>query len=366
MTPPEPGGPAKPPLSGLTGPVLVVGSGLLGASIGLALRRAGVQVWLDDVDPDAVAEGVARGAGEPWRPDAGEPRVVVVAVPPAAAGPAMARAGAFATATVTDVTSVKVEPLAAAREAGADPVRLVGGHPMAGRESSGASAARQDLFDDRVWVISPLPESDPEHVEAVRDLVVTCGAVPVVMAPEDHDRAVALTSHAPQVLSSLLAARLLDADPEAVAVSGQGLRDMTRIAASNPALWQAILDANADSVADVLEAFAHDLEEVIERLRHHGDVSDALTRGAEGRRRIPGKHGAAATAYDLVSVIIKDEPGELGRVFLAAGELGVNLEDVRIDHVLGKPSGLVELSVRPESTEHLVKGLGTLGFDVRA
>ena len=350
----------------VTGPVLVVGSGLLGASIGLALRRAGVHVWLDDVDADAVAEAVGRGAGEPWRPDAGDPRLVVVAVPPAAAGAAMARAGAFADATVTDVTSVKAEPLAAARAAGADPARLVGGHPMAGRETSGAAAARHDLFDDRVWVISPLAESDPKHVEAVRDLVVTCGAVPVVMAPEDHDRAVALTSHAPQLLSSLLAARLLDADPEAVAVSGQGLRDMTRIAGSDPALWRSILDANAESVADVLEAFAHDLEDVIARLRRHDDVAGALVRGVEGRLRIPGKHGAAATAYDLIPVIIRDEPGELGRLFLAAGELGVNLEDVRIDHVLGKPSGLVELSVRPESTGRLVEGLAALGFDVRA
>lgn len=350
----------------VAGPVLVVGSGLLGASIGLALRRAGVQVWLDDVDADAVAEAVERGAGETWQPGAGEPRLVVVAVPPAAAGAAIAKAGAFADATVTDVTSVKAEPLAAARAAGADPARLVGGHPMAGRETSGAAAARHDLFDDRVWVISPLPESDPGRVEAVRDLVVTCGAVPVVMAPEDHDRAVALTSHAPQLLSSLLAARLLDADPEAVAVSGQGLRDMTRIAGSDPGLWQAILDSNAESVADVLEAYAQDLDAVIARLRRRDDVADALARGVEGRLRIPGKHGAAATAYDLVPVIIKDEPGELARVFLAAGDLDVNLEDVRIDHVLGKPSGLVELSVRPEATGRLVEGLRSLGFDVRA
>lgn len=350
----------------VAGPVLVVGSGLLGASVGLALRRAGVQVWLDDVDRDAVAEAVERGAGDPWHPGAGEPRLVVVAVPPAAAGAAMAQASLHAVATVTDVTSVKTQPLAAALAAGADPARLVGGHPMAGRETAGAAAARHDLFDDRVWVVAPVAGSDAAHVDAVRDLVVTCGAVPVVMAPEDHDRAVALTSHAPQVLSSLLAARLLDADSEAVAVSGQGLRDMTRIAGSDPRLWQAILDANADSVADVLDAYARDLDAVITRLRAHGDVADTLERGVEGRQRIPGKHGAAATAYDLVPVIIRDEPGELARLFVAAGGLDVNLEDVRIDHVLGKPSGLVELSVRPEATARLVEGLRALGFDVRA
>lgn len=350
----------------VAGPVLVVGSGLLGASIGLALRRAGVEVWLDDVDPAAVTEAVERGAGEPWREGAGEPRLVVVAVPPSAAGAAMAAANAFPRATITDVTSVKAEPLADALARGADPARLVGGHPMAGRETSGAASARHDLFDDRVWVIAPGAESEPDHVQAVHDLVVTCGAVPIVMAPEEHDRAVALTSHAPQVLSSLLAARLLDADPEAVAVSGQGLRDMTRIAGSDPELWQAILQANAESVAAVLEMYARDLDDVLGRLRQHADVGDALARGVEGRQRIPGKHGAAATEYDLVPVIIRDEPGELGRLFVAAGKLDVNLEDVRIDHVLGKPSGLVELSVRPEATTRLVEGLRSLDFDVRA
>ena len=350
----------------VAGPVLIIGSGLLGASVGLALRRAGVRVWLDDVDPGAVTEAVERGAGEPWDAGAGEPRLVVVAVPPAVAGAAMAAASALPGATITDVTSVKAEPLAAALEGGADASRLVGGHPMAGRETSGAASARHDLFDDRVWVIAPVAQSDPSHVEVVRDLAVTCGAVPVVMSPEEHDRAVALTSHAPQVLSSLLAARLLDADPEAVAVSGQGLRDMTRIAGSDPALWQAILESNAESVAGVLEAYARDLDDVVNRLRGNADVSDALTRGVEGRQRIPGKHGAAATRYDLVPVIIRDEPGELGRLFVAAGDLEVNLEDVRIDHVLGKPSGLVELSVRPEATARLVEGLRSLGFDVRA
>ena len=174
------------------------------------------------------------------------------------------------------------------------------------------------------------------------------------------------------MLSSLLAAQLLDADVDAVAVSGQGLRDMTRIAGSDPALWQAILGANADAVAAVLATLASDLDGVIDALRAaHPDAADdrvavALERGVAGRARIPGKHGDDAADYDAVPVIIRDEPGELGRLFVAAGDLDVNLEDVRIDHVLGKPSGLVELSVRPESMQRLVEGLRSRGFDVRA
>ena len=152
--------------------------------------------------------------------------------------------------------------------------RVVGGHPLAGREVSGPAGARADLFDDRVWVIAPLPGGDPGRTADVVALARTCGGVPVVMSAADHDRAVAVTSHAPQVLSSLLAARLLEVDDEAVAVSGQGLRDMTRIADSDPALWRAILAANAERVADVLSALAEDLQAVVADLRERGRGRD--------------------------------------------------------------------------------------------
>lgn len=353
----------------VAGPVLVVGTGLLGTSIGLALRRAGVDVQLDDVDLATVMAAEARGAGQLRSAGSPDPRLVVVAVPPGAAGPVMARACEFPDSTVTDVTSVKAVPLRQAAAAGGDPRRLIGGHPLAGREVSGPEAARHDLFDDRVWVVCPSDAADPLRVQDVLDLVVTCGAVPLRMNPEEHDRAVALTSHAPQVMSSLLAARLLDADPDAVTVSGQALKDMTRIAQSDPALWQAILSANAASVAEVLAALADDLDAVVSDLRSGAGGAatvDALTRGLAGRQRVPGKHGSAAAAYDVVTVQVADRPGQLASLFVAAGELDVNLEDVRIDHVLGKPSGLIELSVRPEVSARLADGLRERGFDVRA
>ncbi|MFM7212408.1 MAG: prephenate dehydrogenase [Actinomycetota bacterium] len=352
----------------VAGPVLVVGSGLLGTSVGLALRRAGVEVQLDDVDASVLAAAVARGAGVPRKESSPDPTLVVIAVPPGAAGQAMADACRFSNATVTDVTSVKALPMEQARSAGADPHRLVGGHPLAGRETSGPGAARLDLFDDRVWVICPGDEADPARVDAVVDLVVTCGAVPLRMSPLEHDRAVALTSHAPQVMASLLAARLLDADPEAVTVSGQALKDMTRVAQSDPLLWQAILRANSGSVADVLQSLADELSDVIADLRSGGAagaMAGVLTRGVSGRQRVPGKHGSAADAYDVVAVVVADRPGQLASLFVAAGDLDVNLEDVRIDHVLGKPSGLIELSVRPDVSARLSDGLRQRGFDVR-
>lgn len=373
----------RPPALPVTGPVLVVGTGLLGASVALALRRAGVAVLLDDADRSVLAEAVAVGAGQPLRigdealdtgPPDPAPVVVVVAVPPAVAGEVMARAAAsWPTAVVTDVTSVKEQPLRRALELGADAARLVGGHPLAGREVSGPAAARADLLDDRPWVLTPVEGARPESVAVVRDLVLTCGGVPMPLAPADHDRAVALTSHGPQILASLVAARLAETDPALVEVSGQGLRDVTRIAGSDPSLWVEILGANAGPVADVLDGVRADLDRVTGALRHwSGDsagaaevIRDALRRGNAGRARVPGKHGAAATAYDIVPVKVADQPGELARLFVAAGDAGVNLEDVRIEHVLGRPSGLVDLSVRTGTGAGLAAALRQRGFDVR-
>ncbi|MGI9135959.1 MAG: prephenate dehydrogenase/arogenate dehydrogenase family protein, partial [Candidatus Nanopelagicales bacterium] len=226
------------------GPVLVVGTGLIGTSIGLSLRRAGIDVLLDDVVPGQAIVARELGAGELLTEDA-KPQIVVVSVPPRHAASTLARVSRdFPHAVVTDVTSVKAAVLRDAIAQGADSRRLVGGHPMAGREVSGATAARVDLLDDRLWILTP-GEASAESLAAVSQLVSACGALALEMTPEEHDRAVALVSHAPQVLSSVLAAQLMSADPEHVRVAGQGLRDMTRIAASDDQLWTDILSTNA-------------------------------------------------------------------------------------------------------------------------
>lgn len=353
-------------------PILVIGSGLIGTSVALALTRAGAEVLLSDVDAGNLDTAVAAGAGRPVR-DGDAPELVVVAVPPRHAASVIAEASArWPAATITDVTSVKESVLTAAVERGADPVRLVGGHPMAGREVSGAAGALASLLDDRIWVVTPLPQSGIEHVRNVHRLITVCGAQPVEMAMHEHDEAVALVSHAPQVLSSALAGQLGPADADAVRISGQGLRDMTRIAASNTAMWTDILVSNAEPVAEVLERIAATLERTAAALRataHAGSseapVADMLAAGVSGQARIPGKHGAAPSAYREVLVQIADRPGELGRLFSAVAEADVNLEDIRIEHVLGRPSGLVGLSVRPDSGEVLIAALLAREFDVR-
>lgn len=364
----------QPHPEAVEGPVLVVGTGLIGASVALALRRAGVDVLLSDTDPENLRIAREAGAGRVVESD-DVPAVVIVAVPPRHAADALAAASlAYPGATVTDVTSVKESVIAGAVAAGADPVRLVGGHPMAGREVSGSAGARKDLLDDRLWVITPLPDNAPEHVARVHRLVVTCGAVPVEMGLAEHDSAVALVSHTPQVVSSVLAAQLGGYAPEYVRIAGQGLRDMTRIAASNVSLWSDILAANAGQVADVLDGVIADLARTRAALRAvaegeivgDGPVREVLEAGVAGQSLIPGKHGGAMAAFREITVQIADRPGELGRLFSAVGVAQVNLEDLRIEHVLGRPSGLVALYVQPEAADRLVDALQALGFDVRS
>lgn len=365
-----PGGPAAGRTPGLgpaapaatVGPVRVVGTGLLGASVGLALRSLGVDVVLHD--PSRVTVMLARdlGAGRLPTPDDALPALVVVAVPPDVTGDVVAaELAAHPTAVVTDVASVKGAVLATLRAAGADLSRYVGSHPMAGSERSGPTAARPDLFVGRPWVVVGTEASAPDAVLTVRNLVTDVGATPVMLDARVHDEAVAVVSHLPQVASSLVAARLRDADPAALDLAGQGLRDVTRIAAGDPALWTAILAANARAVLPALRATRDDLdavvvalEQVVEAEDPHalpggalGTLAAAVAAGNAGVARIPGKHGGARRAYDVVTVLVPDRPGELARLLADVGAAGINLEELGLEHAPRQPVGLAAISVLP-------------------
>ena len=359
---------STPTIQAVDGPVLVLGTGLIGTSIALSLRRAGVAVLLEDADPATLQEAAYRGAGSVLTDQI--PTLVVVAVPPDDASGALADVSRrFPAATITDTTSVKGHILDQAVLLGADPHRLVGGHPMAGREVSGPGAARADLLDDRLWIITPSGHEGEQHLARVRRLIATCGASAVEMNAAEHDAAVALVSHAPQVLASTLASVLVDEPAERIGIAGQGLTDTTRIAASNPQMWVQILRANAGPVAGVLRRVVDRLTDATLELETNSEpevLAEVLEQGRDGRARLPGKHGSVATGYAVVPVMVEDKPGELARLFVAAGELDINLEDVRIEHVLGRPSGLVDLFVRTEVHATLIEGLEHAGFDVRA
>lgn len=359
------------------GPVRVVGTGLLGASIGLGLRALDVDVVLHDPSPTARTLARDLGAGRLAVADEPAPTLVVVAAPPdVTAEVVAAQLAAHPSAVVTDVASVKQRPLTElVEEWGVGPEalrRYVGGHPLAGRERSGAVAARADLFRGRPWVLTPAADADPAAVRVVHDLVIDLGAAPTVMAAEAHDHAVARISHVPQVAASLVAARLVDSDEQAVGLAGQGLRDVTRVAASDPALWVQILGANAGPVAQVLASLRSDLDAVISALEAldadpqaggaRAALATALDAGVRGQLRIPGKHGSAPTRFAVVTVLIPDRPGELGRMLATMGRAGVNLEDLRLEHAPDRLVGLAEVSVLPAARERLEAALRADGW----
>ncbi|MBD0707800.1 MULTISPECIES: prephenate dehydrogenase [unclassified Streptomyces] len=357
---------------------LVIGTGLIGTSAALALAGRGVTVHLRDHDPARARTAAALGAGTDAAPE-GPVDLVVVAVPPAHVADTLAEAMTARLARgYLDVASVKGGPQRELAARGLDLTPYIGTHPMAGKERSGPLAGTADLFEGRPWVLTPTRATDTEVLNLALELVALCRAVPVVMEADAHDRAVALVSHTPQLVSSLVAARLEDAEESAVRLCGQGIRDVTRIAASDPRMWIDILSANPGPVADVLSGVAADLDETVRALRslqsadeeeRKGGVSgveDVLRRGNAGRARVPGKHGAAPTAYETVAVLISDQPGELARIFADAGRAGVNVEDVRIEHATGQQAGLVQLMVEPSAAPTLAKALQERGWGLRA
>ncbi|WP_372727903.1 prephenate dehydrogenase [Nocardioides sp.] len=346
----------------LVGPVEVIGAGLLGTSIALACRRAGLEVLLSDTSAEHLRTATGLGAGRALL--AGDTRqLVVVAVPPDHLGATIATALAASDAVVTDVGSIKTGPLRAVRD---EPgvARYVGSHPMAGSERSGPLAASAALFDGRPWAVAPHGSADPDAVALVEELARLCGAVPVRLTPEEHDLAVARTSHLPHLLAVLVAGRLADAPQAHLALSGQGVRDVTRVAGGDPALWQQIVTGNAEAVLGLLTEVRGQLDLLIEAVGagSRDQLGALLARGVAGTQAIPGKHGGPARPTRSVYVAVPDQAGELARLFADAGEIGINIEDVHIDHDPGRPVGLVELVVEEAGAEHLLASLESRGW----
>lgn len=353
----------------LSGTVRIVGAGLLGASIGLALRAKGIDVVLSDTSPAQLRLAIDYGAGRAAQGD-DAPALIVVSVPPDVTADVVAsELDRFPDAVVTDVASVKLEPFRALKERGIDVTRYIGSHPLAGRERGGAISARADLFIGRPWVVCRDEETRAVDLALVEALALDVGAMPLEMTPEEHDSSVALTSHVPQVVASLLAGRFATADEGALRLAGQGVRDTTRIAASAPELWVQILGANAQPVVAILDALADDLREVSDALRAPAEpgarrvVAEAIRQGNDGVERLPGKHGQNRRFEQLV-VMVDDTAGQLGRLFGELGELGVNVEDLRLEHSPGAQFGLAEISVAPAALRGAIDGLQERGWRI--
>lgn len=362
--------PVAPPSS-----VLVVGAGLMGTSVGLALRARGVPVWLSDIDQGRLETAMDMGAGEQWVSEVVDH--VVLAIPGAAVAHEMLRLlPVQPTASFSDIAAVKSSVQRDIETLGGPLDRFVGGHPMAGRELEGPEHADAELFVGRPWALCATSSTTPTSLAATRAVVQLCGAVPVFINAERHDASVALLSHLPQLTASALSALAVPVADAELRLAGQGWRDMTRIADSPPDLWAGIVVSNAAALRAPLTALIAHLHAVLRELppsareletqqgllREH--VLALVAAGNSGRRRLPDKD-AAAGRWDRVLAVVADRPGELARLLLAAGAAGVNVEDLHVEHQATHRTGEVTLYVQEGAGAPLGLALQAQGWRCR-
>lgn len=351
------------PPGDLTGPVVIIGTGLVGASIGCALTASGYRVHLEDRVPSHAIIAAGRGAGVVTAASPAAVQLVVVATPPATVAAVVGDAlDRFPQATVTDVASVKaiiIDSIDAV-----DAHRYVGSHPMAGSQFTGPLTADADLFIDRTWVITPTQANASDDIDRVAQLAAICGARVVWMDPLEHDQAVAQVSHVPHLMSILTAGHLREVPSNHLPLAGQGIRDVTRIAGSDPGLWRQILWGNRAAVRAELAGVREDLDELLQVLDDPEGLEGFLERGRAGARSLPGKHGLSADAFITVTIEIPDAPGALAKLFADIDAAGINVEDLSIEHDPSRLYGYLSVAVDPGSVQALAAAMRGQGWEL--
>jgi prephenate dehydrogenase len=340
----------------------VVGTGLVGTSVALAARRAGVACSGFDADAGVLAEASALGglSGAPSLAEVVSGAQMVVVAVPAGSAAAVVRevlAASGPDVVVTDVTSTK--RAVAAIE---DP-RFVPGHPVAGGATGGPRRASADLFDGATWFLAPTEATGADALALVERFVSALGARPVRTDAAAHDRMLALTSHLPHALANLLMLRVAEAaatDDAPLAHAGASLREMTRVAGANPTVWADIFLENADEIASALDGFRGSADELDQALRgrDRAAVEASIAAAAEARERMLGfAYRTEAAQINRIRVRVPDRPGVLARITQILGAAGVNIEDFELRHVSPEYGGVLVILVAGADTAELARSL---------
>jgi prephenate dehydrogenase len=342
--------------------VKIVGAGLIGTSIGLALRsnNPNIQIVMQDLDQNSQAlaqslvdheqsNNLLKGKEDrtPQKFD-----LVVIAVPiNANVSTVVENLKSNPESIVVDLASVKSNLLTEVEKLSETRSNFISLHPMAGREVGGAHSARADLFINRAWIgIAAAYASDRAKAIAT-DFVSICGGTLYWRDSKSHDEIVALLSHLPQLLSSSMASTLEASSDQDLLLSGGGLTDLTRLANSDSKLWSQILTQNSKFVSEKLEILIKNLMkfQAALALKKQDEIENFLSHGKVQRLRIPGKHGAKARAYLNLHIVIKDEPGQLAKIIQECADGNINIEDISIEHSPDQSTGLVTISVLERS-----------------
>ena len=346
----------------LKGPIKVIGCGLIGTSIALRLKEDGLELILADSNKknlDLASDLLgAKGVSA-------DPALILIAVPPEQVFEVAK--GEFAKhpkATFIDVSGIKSKLMNDVDGFPELSQNYVSVHPMAGRETSGPQSARSDLFKSRAWIISKSAKSSSESVAVARELGLLLGSAIYELDADTHDSVIASISHLPQILSSALGASLSGVGADELNLAGQGLRDVSRLADSDPDLWCGLLIGNSKEILPKISEVINRLSNLAAALEKNdqSSVIEFLTEGREGRNRIPGKHGLAKRDYTYLPIVIDDKPGGLARIFNECAEIDVNIEDLSMEHSPGQAVGLITLALTSDDANKLQKHLVSKGW----
>ena len=343
----------------------VVGLGLIGSSLALALKAVGWQVTGEDLDPLATQAALEAHVISDSVMTHDHALLVIATPAGAVAGVANELLERFASPTLiaTDVAGVKSSIVAGVHDA-----RFLGGHPMAGSEQRGLQGARFDLFRGCTWVLTPTPGTSPAMYSALHGYLREIGASVVAIDADDHDRLVALASHVPHLLAGALmneATKTAEQDPVLLQLAAGGFRDMTRIAAGDPAIWPDILFENREAIDQTLAALEERLEDLRRALASDGraTIERSLHSAAVARRQLPGR-ALSSDNLAYLRLAVSDQPGVLATVTRAASEMQVNIYDIEIAHGIEGVGGTLLLAVDATQSQLLVESLIDLGFQV--
>lgn len=343
----------------------VVGLGLIGSSVALALKSVGWRVTGNDLDlattQAALEAGVITGTNLTNEHD-----LVIVATPAGSVTPVAIEI--LTTLNNPDLIVTDVAGVKSSIVAGVSDPRFLGGHPMAGSEQRGLKGARFDLFRACTWVLTPTPTTSTVMYATLSSYWREIGASVVALDANDHDRLVALASHVPHLLAGALmneATRTAEQDPVLLELAAGGFRDMTRIAAGDPAIWPDILFENRVAIDQTLGA----LEERLDALRRalatdgRGTIEESLHSASVARRQLPGR-ALSSDNLAYLRIVVSDQPGVLATVTHAASELQVNIYDIEIAHGIEGLGGTLLLAVDATQSDVLADSLVGLGFQV--
>lgn len=358
--------------------IIIIGVGLIGGSLGMAIRKHKLANQVVGIDLDAQSLAIAKDLGavdiyDTGYTAVGDADLVILAAPIFSNLRILESICEYLPpkAIVTDVGSTKSEFVAQAEQLLAGRNAFIGGHPMAGAETAGVSGSDPYLFENAIYLLTPTEYTDQNALTKVKAMVEQIGARTMVVDPTTHDLVVAAISHLPHLVAAALVQTVAQVDAEnpiTLALAAGGFKDTTRIASGNPGLWKDICFSNKQQIIDMIAIFQANLTELQQALVADlkQEFEQSLGQAKMTRDKIPAKLKGYWPFLDEIIVTIPDQPGMIGQVAVILGQDGINIDDIEILRVREGEGGTLRLGFAKEgSAKKAVQALGKHGFSAR-